>query len=330
MAGTIKALRSHRLVGPEALALDEVPAPVPGPDELLVALEAANVNLPDVAAVVGARRPPPPLPFMPGLEGAGVILAAGANVTGLKPGDRVCAFFPSGCLAEQALAPANLAVPLPKRIASQAAAALPFAYGGALMALRDKAHLADGETLLVLGAGGHAGLAAIAVGRLLGARVIAAASGEERGAGAGEQGADDVIDTAAHPLGERVRQLTGGHGANVIFDPVGGDATMHALNALGAGGRYVVAGFAGGQAGDINPATLFARDLQLLTSNTLLTIAAAPLRALAALATVVTWTAEDKLTPRIAAKFSLKDARHAVEYVRARRAAGATIVTIAD
>ncbi len=328
MAETIKALRAHRLVGPEALALDDIPPPGPGPDELLVAVEAAGVNLPDVAAVIGARRPPPALPFTPGLEGAGVVLAAGANVRELKPGDRVCGFFPSGSLAQQALAPANLAVPIPKRIAPDVAACLPVAHAGALMALRDRAHLAEGETLLVLGAGGHAGLAAVAIGKILGARVIAAASGEERGASAGQRGADAVIDTAAKPLGEAVRAITGGAGANVVFDPVGGDAFVPALGATAPGGRYVVAGFAGGQPGEINPAVLFARDVQLMTSNTLRALALGPMRALSALATVVTWAAEEKLSPKIAAKFPLKDARHAIEYVRAHRATGAAIVTM--
>ncbi len=328
MTGTIRALRAHRLVGPEALALDEIAPPGPGPGDLLVAVEAAGVNLADVAAVMGARRPPPAVPFIPGLEGAGVVLAAGENVRDWKTGDRLCGFFPSGSLAQQALAPANLCVPLPRRIGSDVAASLPFAHAGALMALRDRAHLAEGETLLVLGAGGHLGLAAVAVGKLLGARVIAAASGEERGAGAGQQGADEVIDTAAKPLGEAVRLLTGGLGVNVVFDPVGGDAFLPALGAIASGGRYVVAGFAGGQPGEINPAVLFARDAQLMTSNVMQALSHAPMRALSALASVVTWAAEEKLSPRIAAKFPLKDARHAIEYVRAHRATGAAIVTM--
>ena len=328
--GTIKAFRTHRLVGPEALAVEEMPAPVPGPEELLVAVEAAGINLADVAAIMGGRRPPPEVPFVPGLEGAGVVLVVGEAVRGLAVGDRVCAWFPTGSIAQQALVPANLAVPLPKRIASQIAASLPMAYAGALMALRDRAHLAEGETLLVVGAGGHVGLAAVAIGKQLGARVIAAASGEERGSGASQYGADEIVDTAAKPLGEAVKTLTDGKGANVVFDPVGGDAFAAATAALANGGRYIVAGFAGGQPHDINPGALYVRDAQLLTANTQFAVQNNPMRALAALANVVAWVSEDKITPRIAATFPLKEARHAIEYVRAHRASGAVIVTMGD
>lgn len=325
--GTIKALRTHRLVGSEALAVEDIDTPVPGPGEVLVGLEASAVNLMDAVAIMGGRKPPPPVPFVPGLEGAGMVLAVGPDVKGLSAGDRICAWFPKGSLAQQAIAPANLAVPLPKRISSQAAAPLPMAYAGALMALRDRAHLSEGETLLVLGVGGHAGLAAVTIGKLLGARVIAAASGEDRAMGASQYGADDVVDTSAKPLSESVKTLTDGKGANVVFDPVGGDAFTAAIATLAQGGRYLIAGFAGGQPREINPGLLFGRDAQLIAANTLTTISTNPIRALAALAQVVTWASEDKIAPKTAAQFALKDARHAIEYVRAHRANGAVIVT---
>lgn len=330
MAGgeTIKAFRAHRLVGVEALAVEDIAAPAPGPGEVLVSIEAAGVNLADVAAIMGARRPHPPVPFIPGLEGAGTVLQAGGGVKSLGVGDRVCAFFPSGSLAQRAVAPANLVLPLPQRVDWQTAAGLPVAFGGALMALRDKAHLGEGETLLVLGAGGHQGAAAVTVGKQLGARVIAAAGGEDRNAGPSQAGADELVDPRTGPLSESVRQLTAGRGADVVFDPVGGEAFAAAQGTLAIGGRYVVAGFAGGLPGEINPAALFGRDAQLIAANLVLALQHDPPRALAALAGVVAWAAEGRIQPRIAAKFALKDARHAIEYVRARRATGAVIVTM--
>ena len=325
---TIKAFRAHRLVGLDAAAVEDVPQPVPGAGEIAVAVEAASVQLADLAALSGARRPTPEVPFTPGLEGAGRVVAIGPDVTSHAVGDRVCAYFPTGCLAECALTLASLAVPLPKRVAAQSAAALPFAYAGALMGLRDKARLGEGETLLVMGAGGLAGLAAVEVGKILGARVIAAASGEDRAAGAVASGADHTVDPAAAQLGEAVNAITGGKGADVIFDPVGGDAFQAALAAGATGARFVIAGFASGKPGEVKTGLFYARDRQLVASNTLLAIAAYPLRALAALATVVEWAAEGKIEPRIAAKFALKDARHAFDYVRTRRGSGAVVVTM--
>ncbi|HEX4534692.1 MAG TPA: zinc-binding dehydrogenase [Rhizomicrobium sp.] len=325
---TIKAFRAHRLVGLEALAVDDAPRPEPGLGEVAVAIEAAGIQLADLAAISGSRRPVPQLPFTPGLEGAGIVTAVGADVTSLAAGDRVCAFFPRGSLAECAVTAAELAVPLPKQLSAQTAAALPFAYAGALMSLRGKARLARGETLLVLGAGGLAGLAAVEIGKALGARVIAAASGEERAAGAIASGADHTVDTTAAPLSESVNALTGGKGADVIFDPVGGDAFQAALGAGRIGARLIVAGFAGGKPGELKTGLLYARDMQLIAGNTLLSLTENPLRAQAALATVVEWAADGKIEPRIAAKFALKDARHAFDYVRSHRGSGAVVVTM--
>lgn len=325
----MKVFRSARLGGVGGFALEEAPVPSPAPDEVVIALQACGVHLADIAAASGERRPLPPLPFAPGLEGAGTIAAAGARVKRLKEGDLVAAFFPWGALAEQAVTKAVLAVPLPGAVSAQEAAMLPVAYAGAWLALKDRARLAMGETVLVLGAGGLAGLAAVEVAKLLGARVFAAASGVARVQPAAGI-ADEAIDTGAAPLDRRVMELTGDAGADVIFDPVGGEAFEAAIGACAMGGRIVSTGFASGRTPKVDFAALFARDAQLLAANIPSMVFANPARARAALKEVLDWAAEKKIRPRIAAKFYLREAAVALDYVRARRGQGGVIVTFSD
>ncbi len=324
----MKGIRAQRLNGPTALKLEEWEAPAPGPGQLLIDVAAAGVNLADIAAAAGERQPLPSLPFVPGLEAAGRVAALGEGVSGFKVGDKVAAYLAWGGLAEQAVADAALTVKLPKGLAPDVAAVLPAAYAGALLALKDKARLQGGETLLVLGAGGAAGLAAIAIGKILGATVIAAAGTDARGAAAGEQGADHVIDSATMRLGDVIAGWTDGKGVDVVFDPVGGDASAAALGACAPGARFLVAGFAGGKVGSLNARAVFARDLQILAANLTLAVAADPKAARAALQEVLSWAAAGKITPRIAARFAFADARTALDYVQNRRGAGAVLVTM--
>lgn len=320
----MKAFRTHRLGGMPAL--EEAPLPEPGPGEVRIAVKAAGLHLADVAALAGDRAPKPSLPFTPGFEAAGLVTAVGEGVAGFAPGQPVLAFLPAGGLAEEAVARAALCVALPEALSFEMAAALPVAYAGALMALRDQARLAAAETLLVLGAGGQAGLAAVAIGKELGARVIAAAGAEERRSAALAQGADDAVDGSSASLADSVLSLTGG--AHVIFDPVGGDAFSAALRAGRDGARYIAAGFAAGRAPSANVQTLFARNIQLLTANVPVMAANDPARARNALQDVMAWTIEGKIKPRIAARFALMQAAHALDYVKARRDSGAVIVTL--
>ncbi len=323
----MKVFRSARLGGVGELALEDAPVPSPGPDEVVIALQAAGVNLADIAAASGERRPLPPTPFVPGLEGAGTIAAVGARVKGLKEGDVVAAFFPWGAFAQQAVTKAALVVLLPPGVTPQEAAMLPMAYAGARLALKDRARLAKGETVLVLGAGALGGLAAVEVANALGARVFAAASGATRGQPASAI-ADEVIDTGAAPLDQRVMALTDNAGADVIFDPVGGEAFEAASKACAVGGRFVCTGFASGRMPRVDLALLFARDAQLLTANIPQMVLADPARARAALKDVLEWAAQKKIRPRIAAKFHLRETAAALDYVRARRGHGGVIVTM--
>jgi len=324
----MKAFRAHRLAGLEVLAQEDVPAPAPLPGEVLIAVKAAGVHLADFAALAGERSPRPAVPFTPGLEVAGTVAALGDGVTGLDKGQRVVAFVPWGGLAEQAAAPASLCVAIPEALSDALAASLPLAYGGAILALRDKAGLTKGETVLVLGAGGFIGLAAIEVAKQLGARVIAAGAGEARVAAAGEHGADHMVDAATAVLADAVRELTGGQGADVIFDPVGGDAFEAALGAAATGARLVSAGFAAGRVPRVNLAVLFARDMQLLAANIPLTVQSHPALARQALEDAIAWAEAGTIHPRIAAQFPLAETRHALEYVKARRGSGAVVVTV--
>ncbi|HEY2034905.1 MAG TPA: zinc-binding dehydrogenase [Rhizomicrobium sp.] len=324
----MKALIAQRLSGLEALAAEEVSAPAPGPGDVLIGVGAAGLHLADFAALSGERHPRPNLPFTPGLEVAGLVAAAGADASGFRPGDRVAGFVDWGGLAEGVVAKASLCAAIPDGMGFSLAAGLPVAYAGALLALRERARLAAGETVLVLGAGGHAGLAAVEIAKKLGAHVIAVASGESRGSEAGERGADEVIDSSAQPLSESVAALTSNEGANVIFDPVGGDAFEMALLTLADGGRVISSGFAGGRVPRINMSALYARDAELISANTPLAVQANPLLAQKALRDVIAWANEGAISPRVAAQFTLADIKPALNYVKARRNTGSVIVTV--
>ena len=324
----MKTLIAQRLSGLEALAADEVSAPAPGPGEVLIGVGAAGLHLADLAALSGERHPRPNLPFTPGLEVAGLVAAVGSDVGGMAPGDRVAAFVDWGGLAEGAVARASLCAVLPDGMAFSVAASLPVAYAGALLALRERARLSAGETVLVLGAGGHAGLAAVEIAKKLGARVIAVASGESRGSEAGERGADDVVDSSSRPLSESVAALTNNTGVSVIYDPVGGDAFEMALLTLADGGRVISSGFAGGRVPRINMSALYARDAELISANTPLAVQANPILAQKALRDVVAWASEGTISPRIAAQFTLADMKPAFNYVKGRRNTGSVIVTV--
>ncbi|MGH6871148.1 MAG: zinc-binding dehydrogenase [Rhizomicrobium sp.] len=322
----MKAYRAHRLAGLEMLALEDVPAPEPPAGAVAIAVKAAGLHLADFAALAGDRAPRPELPFTPGLEVAGTVAAGGGK--GLRKNQRVAAFLPWGGLAEMALTPAELCVPIDDGVGDAEAACLPVAYAGAILALREKAQLAKGETVLVLGAGGQIGLAAVEIAKLLGATVIAAAGGEVRGSLASEMGADHGIDTANEPLDTRAREFTGGKGVDIVFDPVGGEAFEAAIAATAIGARIVSVGFAGGRVPRVNVPSFFSRDLRLIAANLPVTVQAHPALARAALLEAAKWAAEKKIHPRIAAKFPLADARAAFQYVKARKANGAVVVTM--
>jgi NADPH2:quinone reductase len=212
-----------------------------------IGVRASGVNFPDILMVEGKYQVKPELPFIPGLEVAGIVLECAAGVEHVRPGDRALAFARrGGGHAEEVVVPGAIVTPIPDAMDFVTAAAFPVAYGTAHFALAHRGRLAAGETLLVLGAAGGVGLAAIEAGKLLGARVIAAASSAEKLAIARQHGADETINYAADDLRNRVRALTDGKGVDVVFDPVGGDAFKQSVRCIRWEGRILVVGFASG------------------------------------------------------------------------------------
>ncbi len=243
----MRAVLCRTLGNTADLKVENVPAPALGNSQVRIGVKAAGVNFPDILMVEGKYQVKPELPFIPGLEVAGTVLECAAGVTHVKPGDRVLAFArKGGGFAEEVVLPAAIVTPIPDSMDFVTAAAFPVAYGTAHFALEYRGNLKKGETLVVLGATGGVGIAAIEVGKLMGARVIAAAGGADKLAIAKQHGADEVIDYRAENLRDRVRELTDGRGADVVFDPVGGAAFDAMVRAIAWEGRILVIGFASG------------------------------------------------------------------------------------
>jgi NADPH2:quinone reductase len=242
----MKALLCTTFGPPHLLEYRDVPSPRPQAGQVLVSVRAASVNFPDALIIENKYQFKPPLPFSPGSELSGVITEVGAGVAGLAPGDRVMAFTVHGAFAEEVVVDAAAAIRIPTGMDFPSAAALLLTYGTADHALRDRAALEHGETVLVLGAAGGVGLASIEVAKAVGARVIACASSDEKLAVCRDRGADDVINYGTEDLRERIKAVTGGRGVDVVVDSVGGRFTEPALRSLAWRGRLLVVGFAGG------------------------------------------------------------------------------------
>jgi NADPH2:quinone reductase len=250
----MKALLSRQAGGPETLVLEEIPEPVPGRGEVRIKVRAVGVNFPDLLIIQDLYQIKPPRPFAPGGELSGVVEALGEGVTNVKVGDRVLVSPVRSAMAEKAIAGAGNCWKIPDSMPFDEAAALLLTYGTSQHALKDRAQLRSGETLLVLGAGGGVGLAAVELGKAMGARVIAAASSADKLALAREHGADDGVQypvgpldkTAARALTDRFKAVCGAGGANVVYDGIGGDYTEAALRAIAWAGRHLVVGFTAG------------------------------------------------------------------------------------
>lgn len=231
----------------EHLAIREIASPRPGSHQVLIDVKAASLNFPDVLMAQGLYQVKPPLPFSPGTEISGVIVEVGADVRGFRTGDRVSAVAGWGGFAEECAVDAGWVTPLPDGMDFETGAAFLFTYETSLHALRDRGRLEAGESLLVLGAAGGVGLAAVEIGKVMGARVLAAASSEEKLALCRKAGADETINYVSGSLRDRVRELTGGKGVDVVYDPVGAPYTESALRSTAWRGRLLVIGFAAGE-----------------------------------------------------------------------------------
>ncbi len=307
------------------LRLEEVVAPTAGPAEVLIAVKATAVNYADAIMVAGRYQTRPELPFSPGLETAGVVAAVGDGVRRLKPGDRVMALLAYGGLAELAVAPEAETFPIPEGMSFDEAGAFPIAYISSHVALRWQGRLEPGETLLVLGAAGGVGLTAVEIGKAMGARVIAAASTAEKLDVARQHGADAGINYATEKLTERVMALTDGKGADVCFDPVGGDLFDAALSSLGWGGRILLVGFVGGVP-QVPANRLLVKHRAALGSSLRYFRWHAPDKLRTSVEELLRWYGEGQLRPCITHRLPLARSVEAIRLLTERQAYGKVVV----
>ena len=309
----------------EDLTLEDVPAPTPGPGEVLIDVRATAVNYADALLVAGGYQTKPPLPFSPGLETAGVVAACGDGVTRFSPGDRVMAVLAYGGLAERAIAPAAETFTIPAGMSFDEAGAFPIAYISSHVAIRWQGRLEPGETLLVLGAAGGVGLTAVEIGKAMGARVIAGASTAEKLAVARERGADALVNYATDNLTERVMALTDGKGADVCFDPIGGDLFDAALSALGWGGRILLVGFVGGVQ-QIPANRLLVKHRAALGSSLRYFRWHAPDKLQRSVDELLRWYAEGRLRPLVSHRLPLERTIEAIRLLTDRKAHGKIVI----
>ena len=321
----MKAILCTRLGGPDDLELVDLPRPTPGPDEAVVRIEAAALNFFDTLIIAGKYQVKPALPFSPAAEFAGTVEAVGAGVTAFAPGDRVLGHANYGAARERIAIDVSKLVKLPAGLDFDRAAGLTITYGTSYYALKDRAGLKPGETLVVLGASGGVGLAAVELGHAMGARVIACASSDDKLAFAREHGADAVLNYATEDLRDGLRRLAP-DGVDVVYDPVGGPYAEPALRSLAWEGRFLVVGFA---AGDIPKLPL---NLVLLKSCDVRGVywgawlARNPEGHRANMALLLAWCAEGRLSSHVHAVYPLAECAQALKDIAARKVMGKVLL----
>ena len=323
----MKAILCRQFGPPETLVFEEIPSPKPAAGEAVITMHAASVNFPDVLIIQNKYQFKPPLPFSPGSELAGVVKEVGSEVKHVKPGDKVIAFTAYGAFAEEVKTEAHRLIPLPAGMDFAVGASFLLTYGTSDHALRDRGQLKAGETLLVLGAAGGVGLAAVEIGKALGARVIACASTDDKLAVCKAHGADEAINYSTEDMRERIKALTGGKGVDVIYDAVGGSYTEPAFRSIAWRGRLLVVGFA---AGDIPKVPL---NLALLKGASIVGVfwgdfARREPKAFAeSIGQLGRWYAEGKLKPHVSQTFPLAQAVDALKMMAARQVKGKVVLT---
>ncbi|MEE4624576.1 NADPH:quinone oxidoreductase family protein [Pseudomonas alliivorans] len=324
----MKALLCKAFGPASTLVLEDIPAPDIKKNEILLDVRAAGVNFPDTLIIEGKYQFKPPFPFSPGGEAAGVISAVGEKVTHLKPGDRVMALTGWGSFAEQVAVPNYNVLPIPESMDFTVAAAFSMTYGTSMHALKQRANLQPGETLLVLGASGGVGLAAVEIGKALGAHVIAAASSAEKLDVAKNAGADELINYTDTNLKDEIKRLTNGNGVDVIYDPVGGDLFDQAIRAIAWNGRLLVVGFASGRIPELPV------NLALLKGASVVGVfwgsfaQRQPQDNAANFKQLFAWFEEGKLKPLVSQVYPLERAGEAIDALGERRAVGKVVVSI--
>jgi NADPH2:quinone reductase len=322
----MKALLCTRYGTPDDLELADIADPAPGPDEAVVRVKAAALNFFDTLIIAGKYQTKPAMPFSPSAEFAGTVQSVGAGVSGFKAGDRVLGYSGYGAARERIATKAEQLVKIPDSLDFDRAAGLCVTYGTTLHALKDRARLKNGETLAVLGASGGVGLAAVELGKIMGARVIACASSADKIAFARKHGADEGIDYSKDDLKEGLRRLTDGRGADVIYDPVGGAYAEAALRSIAWLGRYLVIGFAAGEIPKLPLNLVLLKGCDVLGVFWGSWIQRDPAGHRANTEQLLGWCAEGKLSSHVHAVYPLADAPAALKAIAARQVMGKIIL----
>ncbi|AOY87005.1 NADPH:quinone oxidoreductase [Marinobacter salinus] len=324
----MKAILCKEYGPAEQLVIEDVPSPEVSGRGVKVRVKAAGLNFPDTLIIEGKYQLKPTMPFSPGGEMAGEVIEVGEKVTRFKPGDRVAGLTGYGSFAEEVIVPEQNLLPIPDGMSDEKAAAFTMVYGTSYYALKQRANLQPGESLLVLGASGGVGLATVELGKAMGARVIAAASSAEKLAIAKEAGADELINYTEEPLKEAVKNLTKGKGVDVVYDPVGGDFTEQALRAMGWNGRHLIIGFAAGEIPKI-PA-----NLTLLKGCSVVGVfwgsftQREPDASAQNMMELMKLYAEGKIDPKISEVFEFEDYAKALGALSERRATGKVVLKV--
>jgi NADPH2:quinone reductase len=325
----MKAVLVKRYGPPEALVVEEVASPVPARGELVVSVHAGAVNFPDMLMVADKYQFKPPLPFSPGAEAAGTVKCVGEGVSGFAPGDRVIARCGWGGYAEEVLTSVDRVVRMPEGVDMASAAALLATYGTSHYALKERAAIRPGETLLVLGAAGGTGLSAVELGKLMGARVIAAASSDEKLALCRARGADELVNYATQDLRERIKALTGGRGVDVVYDPVGGAYAEPALRSMAWRGRYLVIGFTTGEIPKLPLNLVLLKGCSIVGVFYGAFTKTEPALYDTLMRELIGWLADGRVRPTVTARYPLERAAEALRVLADRRATGKIVLMTA-
>ena len=324
----MKAVLCKSLDGPDGLSLEDIAEPVPGPGQVRVKVTAVGLNFADTLITRGKYQIKPELPFSPGVEVAGVVDRLGPEISGLKVGTRVMAYTGWNGARELVVVPAVAAIPIPTGVTDEVAAGLSVTYGTALHGLKDRGRLQAGETVVVTGAAGGAGLAAVEIANLMKARVIAVASSPEKLAVAKAGGAQELVQFPGSDLKNAIKSLTGGKGANVIYDCVGADAAEPLVRALAWQGRFLVVGFAAGDIPKIPLNLLLVKGADIAGVFWGESVRRDPLGHAGNMARLLAWVADGHLKPRIHAKFPLEQIAEALRVLDRREAQGKVVVIL--
>ncbi|MBK7954792.1 MAG: NADPH:quinone oxidoreductase family protein [Candidatus Accumulibacter sp.] len=324
----MRALVCHELSGPAALRLEEVAIPRPGPGQVRIRVRACGVNFADSLITRGQYQQQPQLPFSPGFEVSGEVLELGAGVQGISIGERVIAMTPHGGYAEQVIADSKRCVPMPAAMPWEHGAAFPVVFGTAHVALWHRARLRAGETLVVHGAAGGVGLTAVAIGKQMGATVIATANGAEKLQVAGEHGADHLIDCSREDPRARIKELTDGRGADVVYDPVGGELFTASLRSMAFEGRILIIGFAGGSVPQIPANHLLVKNVDVIGLNWPAYAELNPRVMTESFQTLIQWYLDGAIQPHVWATYPLAEAVEALDQVLTRKSTGKVVITV--